>query len=62
MKYLNNCIEIIIKNTSLNKEKAISNLINIESNIQYEQLYKNYCKFNQSYFYLATSKIIRKYK
>ena len=61
-KYFKNSVDLIVKNSKLNKEYATTNLINVEAQIQTQELYKNNCKFNQSYFYLASAKIINKYK
>jgi len=60
--YFKKSVDLIVKNTNLNEHYATINLINVESMIQTEELSINNCKFNQSYFYLASAKIINKYK
>jgi len=55
-------IDLIQDNTNLNKYQSALYLINKEDEIRISRGYKNNNNFRKEYFYLATAKVIDKYK
>lgn len=55
-------VKLITDNTPLYKFTALNELIQTESDIRYKATYHGRAKFKDDYFYLATAKVIDKYK
>jgi hypothetical protein len=62
MKQFKPCLELITKYTPLNKVEASNKLIEVEDNIRYNEIIKNYENFGKEYFISAMANIINKYK